>query len=290
MCLKQNIEKMNRLNDVFFKYTLGSTERKNWTLNFLNITLDLKGNQQFKDISFSDKDLLPQELDEKLSILDILATANDGTIVNIEVQVCKDKFMADRSLYYWSRILGGQLHKKDTYDQLNKVISLILLDFDFFTKDKSKNYEGEYHQSYHIRDDKHLNDILSPQLEMHFIELEKLHYSDIKNLKRSDRWIAYLSKRVSDADRKELAEMEPVIKEALEHKQIFMHNPTLRREYEAREKATRDEMSRIKTAKEEVTIEVINKGLKMGLDFKMIAELVSVPISKVEELAKTYHP
>lgn len=98
---------MNRLNDVFFKYTLGSTERKNWTLNFLNITLDLKGNQQFKDISFSDKDLLPQELDEKLSILDILATANDGTIVNIEVQVCKDKFMADRSLYYWSRIFGG---------------------------------------------------------------------------------------------------------------------------------------------------------------------------------------
>lgn len=173
---------------------------------------------------------------------------------------------------------------------MNKVISLILLDFDFFTKDKYKNYEGEYHQSYHIRNDKHLNDILSPQLEMHFIELEKLHYSDIKNLKRSDRWIAYLSKRVSDADRKELAEMEPVIKEALEHEQIFMHNPTLHREYEAREKATRDEMSRIKTAKEEVTIEVINKGLKMGLDFKMIAELASVPISKVEELAKTYHP
>ena len=45
--------------------------------------------------------------------------------------------------------------------------------------------------------------------------------------------------------------MEPTIKEALEHEQIFMHNPTLRREYEAREKAVRDEISRIKTAREE---------------------------------------
>ena len=35
-------------------------------------------------------------------------------------------------------------------------------------------------------------------------------------MKRSERWIAYFSKKVSDADRKELAEMEPMIKEALE--------------------------------------------------------------------------
>lgn len=263
-------------------------------MNFLNITLNLDGNQQFKDVSFSDKDLLPQEIDKKLSILDILATTNDGTIVKIEVQVCKDKFMAERALYYWSRIFGGQLQKKESYSKLNKVISLILLDFDFFTQTNYKDYEGEYHQSYHIRNDKHLNDILSPQLEMHFIELEKLHYSDIKNLKRSDRWIAYFSKKVNDADRKELAKMESIIKEALEHEQILMHNPTLRREYEAREKAIRDEQSRIQTAedearketKEEVTTSFIKKGLKMGLDVKTIAELASVPLKKVEEVAK----
>ena len=122
---KPKLETINRVNDVFFKYTLGSTERKNWTLNFLNITLDLKEEQQFTDISFADKDLLPQELDEKLSILDILATTNDGTKVNIEVQVCNDKYMADRALYYWSRIFGGQLQKQESYDKLHKVISLI---------------------------------------------------------------------------------------------------------------------------------------------------------------------
>lgn len=262
MSNKSEIMKINRVNDVFFKYALGSTERKNWTLNFLNITLDLKEDQQFTDISFADKDLLPQEQDEKLSILDILATTNDGTKVNIEVQVCNDKYMAERTLYYWSRIFGGQLHKQETYDKLNKVISLILLDFDFFTEKEYKEYKGEYHQSYHIRNDNHLNDILSPQLEMHFIELEKIQYSDIKKLKRSDRWIAYFSKKVSDADRKELAEMEPMIKEALEHEQIFMHNPALRREYEAREKAVRDEQSRIQTARDEGKDEGLEEGIE----------------------------
>lgn len=73
------ITKINRVNDVFFKYAFGSTERKNWTLNFLNIILALEGKQQFTDITFADKDLLPQEQDEKLSILDTLATTNDGT-------------------------------------------------------------------------------------------------------------------------------------------------------------------------------------------------------------------
>lgn len=48
---------MNRINDVFFKYVLGSVERKNWTLHFLNMTLSLEGDQQFTDISFADKDL-----------------------------------------------------------------------------------------------------------------------------------------------------------------------------------------------------------------------------------------
>ena len=195
--------------------------------------------------------------------------------------------MANRALYYWSRIFGGQLHKKETYDKLHKVISLILLDFDFFTKLDYPAYEGEYHQSYHIRNNAHLEDILSPQLEMHFIELEKIHYSHIKDLKQSDRWIAYFSKKVSDADRKELAELEPTIKEALEHEQIFMHNPTLRREYEAREKAVRDELSHIKTAREEEKITIAKNLLNMGLKTADIAKATGLSTAEIEILRIT---
>lgn len=71
------------------------------------------------------------------------------------------------------------MHKRETYDKHHTVISLILLDFDFFTTEDYPAYQGEYHQSYHIRNDAHVKDIVSPYLEMHFIELEKIHYSHI---------------------------------------------------------------------------------------------------------------
>ena len=281
---------LNRVNDVYFKYILGSTERKNYTLNFLNTTLKLEGDAQFTDISFADKDLLPQEIESKLSILDILATTNDGTIVNIEVQVCKDKFMAERAVYYWARIFGGQLHKTETYDKLHKVISLVLLDFNFFIEKDYSQYKGEFHQTYHIRNDAHLQDILTPQLDMHFIELEKLKYSDIKDLKQSDRWIAYFSKQVSESDRKELAKMEPVLQDVMQHEQQFMGNTELRRKYEAQEKAIRDEQARIQTYREEgwdsKTEKVIRNGLKFNFSYEDIAKLADVSINKVLAIAK----
>ena len=36
-------------------------------------------------------------------------------------------------------------------------------------------------------------------LEMHFIELQKVHISDIKKLKRADKWIAYFSPKCKKA-------------------------------------------------------------------------------------------
>ena len=56
-------------------------------------------------ISFLDKDNEPLTLDGKLSKLDIRADLNDGTQVDIEVQVCPFKFMAERSLYYCRRCI-----------------------------------------------------------------------------------------------------------------------------------------------------------------------------------------
>ena len=60
-----------------------------------------------------------------MSILDIRARMNDGTQVNIEVQVCKDPNMAKRSLYYWSKMYGGELQEGDPYNKLVQAILLI---------------------------------------------------------------------------------------------------------------------------------------------------------------------
>lgn len=69
--------------------------------------------------------------------------------------------------------------------------------------------------------------------------------------------------------------MKPVAKEVL-------NNHELQREYEVREKAWRDEQSRINTVKEDVII----NGLKLEVEHDIIAQMVEVPLSKVEEMAQ----
>ena len=284
---------LNRLNDIFFKYLLGSEERKDYTLNFLNTTLDLSDKDIFTDLTFADKEKLPQLTDGKTAILDILAITNTGTQINIEVQVCKDRYMAERALYYWARVYCGQLQKKESYDKLNKVISIILMDFDFF-----EQYETEFHQLYHITNDIHPQDRLIDHFEMHFIELEKINYFDIKKLKRSDRWIAYLSRKVNDQDRKELTNMDSILKDVAKSEDKFVSDLQLWREYEAREKAIRDEQSHLLTARLDGLEEGEKKGraeekrataynlLKLGVAAQTIVAATGLTLEEVQAINK----
>ena len=158
---------LNRLNDVFFKYLLGDEKKKSLTLSFINGILNRTGNDLFTDLEFLDKELTPITEAGKVSVLDIRARMNDGSQVNIEVQVCKDPDMARRSLYYWARMYSGALHKGAPYRSLMPAISINLMDFNAFEQYTT------CHHSYHVRNDE-THDILIGDLEMHFTQDEKL--------------------------------------------------------------------------------------------------------------------
>ena len=184
-------QQLNRLNDVFFKYLLGDTKKKFLTLSFINGILNRTDDMLFIDLEFLDKEMTPIMQDGKVSVLDIRAKMNDGTQVNIEVQVCKDPDMARRSLYYWAKMYGSELREGEPYDKLMPAISINLMDFNAFAQYTT------CHHSYHICNDE-TKDILIDDLEMHFIELEKIRIGDIRKLRKSERWIAYFSHQCSD--------------------------------------------------------------------------------------------
>ena len=247
------ITHLNRLNDVFFKSLLGSEERKALTLNFINSILDRDENNAFIDLIFADKEVVPQRIHGKLSLLDVLAEMNDGTRVHIEVQVLLDEYMANRTLYYWGRIYGRELEAGEPYQHLQPVITIDLLNYNQFPQ-----YDA-YSHTYHIANDQN-HDILTNHLEMHFIELKKIHISDIKKLKRADRWIAYFSPRCSDPERKVLAMSDTAIKDALTYENQFTNNNALKSQYWDYEKTMRD-IASVKLSGETIGRE---KGRKEG--------------------------
>ena len=283
----EKIKDINRLNDVFFKSLLGDINRKNLTLNFLNDILDKNENNYFTDINFLDKQSLPDYEEGKAPELDIVAKLNDGSIINIEVQIAKQEAYSKRALFYWSRLYAYQLPKGHHYSELKQTISISLLNFNYFSHDR-------YHSSHHIRDDIDYS-ILINDLEMHFIELKKFKISDIKKLKKADTWIAYFSSKCTDEERRIIAMTNPAIKEALNYEMMFSQDEIKRREYELQEKAIRDYNSTmlynrnegIKIGEQRKANKIALRMLKRGYDINEIAEDTELSIDEVKNLQKT---
>ena len=278
--------RLNRLNDIFFKSLLGSKDRKDLTLNFINRILRPDGNNCFVDINFNDKQIIPVVEFEKAPELDILATLNDGTVIDIEVQVAKQDFIAQRSAFYLCGMYYHQLGRGDYYNKLKQSVAINLLGFNHFA------YE-EYHSSYHMRHDK-CGDLLFKDLEMHFIELKKFKFSDVKNLYSPDNWIAYFSPKCTDKQREEIAMHDPAIKEAVDYEKSFSQNVTKWWQYEQKEKAARDaegikrynrrigqEEGLIKGKLEEKRSTIVN-SLNAGLDFDTIAKITDSSVDEVK--------
>ena len=248
------------------------------------------------DINFLDKERLPDIEDGKVPELDILAKLNDGTLINVEIQVTKQEYFSKRSLYYWSRLYAYQLNKGQNYDELKQTITINLLNFNYLP------YET-CHNSYHVYNDK-TQDILIDDLELHFIELNKFKLSDVRKLRQAENWIAYFSPKCTDEQREAIAMNNPVIKEALNYEMVFSQDEIKRRQYEIQEKAIRDYNSTILYNRQEGLKEGLEKGLKEGLkkgaedkaieialkmlengsDVNFIADVTGLSVEKINEI------
>ena len=88
--------------------------------------------EKIEDIELdNDRYIIGKYPEEKLGILDLKATLDNGAICDIEIQLADKKDTAERFLFYWSRIYSSQLVKGDDYEKINKVIGIIIIDYNF---------------------------------------------------------------------------------------------------------------------------------------------------------------
>lgn len=276
--------KFNRLNDLYFKKLLGDKKRKNLTLNFLNSILNRDKNNYFTDITFLDKDNEPDIIDGKLSKLDIRADMNDGTQIEIEVQVVPFKMMAERSLYYWSKMYAEQLNKKEQYRKLKKTVAINLLNFDYLID------EEDWHNIYAILNMKSYKR-LTDHMEIHFLEIPKFKLKDIRKMKASETWIAYFSGEYDDKELEELSMNKPIMKEVMDFERSFLMDKLQRREYEQREKALKDYYSYMgesyEQGEEDKAKEIALNLLHLGANMEMIVKATGLSENEIRNLQAT---
>ena len=234
--------------------------------------------------------------EEKLGIVDMKAELDNGTICDIEIQLSDNKDTAERFLYYWSRIYSGQLVKGKKYSNLNKVIGIIIIDYNF---EKTKEIE-RMSTKWKIKEVTTGKEIeLTDMLELYIIEISKVKRALEKNPEdKLAQWIQFLDNPNEKGVLKKVMEKNEEIKEAMEDLERLSKIKKLRRIAELKEKAIRDEENGLRHAKEDgieegkklgeksKQIEIAKNLLQDGMSIEKVSTIVGLTKEEIEKIEK----
>lgn len=225
-------KKYNPMNDVLFKFIFGKDERKQVTIDFLNAVLNHRGGRVIKDIQFQNSEIVPFYEDDKLTRLDIFCVTDDGTQVDVEVQIVDKKNMERRTLFYWSQMYLMNLAKGVKYQKLKPAITINILRYKIFVDESVHSMYSIYNM-----ENKHR---LNEDMEIHFLEVSKFHKKPICQMSRMERWLAYFSNKLNQQEMEELAMSEAAIQTAIDATDVFMQDKSERLKYLNRQMAILD--------------------------------------------------
>jgi predicted transposase/invertase (TIGR01784 family) len=282
--------------DFVFKYIFGNEKHKDLLIALLRDILALP-EEEFDGIEIINSELLKTFKEDKKGILDVRVKTKSGKQIDVEIQILPTEYMAERTIFYWSKMYTGQIKQGDTYDKLKKCVTINIVDFECTPLKK-------LYSSYHITEDEtgyRLTDIL----EVYFLEIPKLFDVDIERDENDPivQWMEFLDAK-SKGVMEMLAEKNKDIKKAYDLLQIISKDEKARMLYDARQAEISDQLTRIKSAEEkgrekgreegreegatEKAIEAAINFLRLGVNEEIVAKGTGIPIEKVIELKKKY--
>ncbi|KEK21175.1 Rpn family recombination-promoting nuclease/putative transposase [Bacillus gaemokensis] len=283
--------------DFAFKQLFGTNGSEDILITFLNAMLKDSLESPIASLQLEDPHLHREHGDDKLSILDVSATLDTGTKVNVEIQLNNNHDMIKRSLYYWGRLYTSQLQKGMPYSSLHKTITINLLNFVMF-----QEYE-EFHTTGKLWNMQQQN-VLSDDIEVHIVEIPKLmqQWRDEKVNPWEDsfvRWLLLLPANEDEHLTQTLEDIamnqDPILQKAMNKWERMSQDSSFRKEYEAREKALMDEAAKFAHAHNEGKKEGIQEGLQKGMEqgvqqgkIQMIKGMneLGVPIETIAKASK----
>jgi predicted transposase/invertase (TIGR01784 family) len=174
-------------------------------------------NSIFKDKNIPEIDKLEildvreQKVDRKKgkkTVLDIRAKADDDIQINIEAQQSSPKDFKLRILYYFCGEIKDSIDEGDKYSDIPNMVQIIINSKNMF------EYE-EFHNTFHLSRDGHINQYFSEDFRIHTIEIPK--FIDNVEIDLNDplhRWLLFLNPYTSNETMEEIMELDPVIKMA----------------------------------------------------------------------------
>lgn len=274
-----NNRKYNPMNDVLFKFIFANEDRKQVTIDFLNAVLNRQEQKTIKDIQFKNSEIVPLFEEDKLTRFDIFCVTEDGTQIDVEVQVVNKKNMERRTLFYWSQMYLMNLNKGEKYQDLKPAITINILRYNIFPEDSFHSMYSIYNMETHRR--------LNEDMELHFLEVPKFQKKPISEMTRMEKWLAYFSNKLNQQEMEELAMNESAIQTAMNAAAVFMQNKEERLKYLNREMAIidyeSDKAAWIDEGRTKEKIFMVHSMIKNGLDDITISKISALPIEVIQQ-------
>ena len=270
-------------NDVVFK-ALFSRGKPRITQAMLEAILKMKIDKLELDKS---TDLLNENADDKNGRLDLRAIINGNTECDIEVQLTSNDNIAERFVYYWAKMYAANLKIGDTYSDLRKTISIIILDDNF----KLTKNLGKPQTTWKIRESENTHLILTDYFEIIIIEIPKVLKAYHKNPNDEVlQWMLFLDNPEKEEVTRIMEENKD-IKEAKEELDRISQDDILRRKALNRTLEIADRLQLKKEAEEalekgkkEKTNEIVKRMKDADLSIEQIAQIVELKVDEVKAI------
>ena len=302
--MENNLELLPLTDDYIFKRVFAYKGNESVLKDFLEALLKI----EIKGIKITNPEIIPYEKGEKRGLLDIKAEINDGTMIDVELQMKNEKNTEERATEYMGKMISEQLQVGDSYQKLKKSIVIFITNYNFLNR-------NSYHSVGRMKFDKTLKDeyvdmgfkiedeIASKYIEVHYIELPKFKKKELSRFTKLDQWMCIFTQNKEGIM---LAEKEnKEIKRAIntldflskDPKERERHNSIVMAEYnrlvseqnffeDGRKegKMERKNGTELSSGAKEKTIEIAKKMFKEKLPIEMIEKLTGLSKEEIEKL------
>ena len=302
--MENNLELLPLTDDYIFKRVFAYKGNESVLKDFLEALLKI----EIKGIKITNPEIIPYEKGEKRGLLDIKAEINDGTMLDVEMQMKNERNTDERATEYMGKMISEQLQVGEDYQNLKKSIVIFITNYNFLKR-------NSYHSVGRMKFDKTLKDeyvdmgfkiedeIASKYIEVHYIELPKFKKKELSKFTKLDQWMCIFTQNKEGIM---LAEKEnKEIKRAIntldflskDPKERERHNSIVMAEYnrlvseqnffeDGRKegKMERKNGTELSSGAKEKTIEIAKKMFKEKLPIEMIEKLTGLLKEEIEKL------
>lgn len=264
---------LNLKDDIMFKVFFSRKGNEEFLIDFLKalLKIDIKAIKIQEEVN-----LEKLSKKEKGGRLDLQAKLDNGTIVNIEMQLRNEHNIEERTTYYSSKVIARETERGTEYEDIKQVIMINILDYEMLGFD-------EYISETAVVLDKHREYEVLKGIKWYFIELPKFRKQNPDMNEKINQWLAF----IDDYDRglvKMAEEKNETLKKARSEMTYLTGDEEIKRMQWLEEKWEMDRASEIGHAKREVIREIVNEMIKKGIDIETICEVTKLTKKEIENM------